>query len=45
MKVKNYQELSEKVYEAVEQNLHNLKEVIVGDTYSPTSNSYRVRYK
>ena len=37
MKVKNYTELSEKVYDAVDHNLSHIKEVLVGDTLNPSS--------
>ena len=37
MRPKNYDELSEHVFDQVENNLNNITEILVGDTYSPVS--------
>ena len=37
MKVKNFNELSDAVYSAVDHNLPHIKEVLVGDTFNPSS--------
>lgn len=45
MRVKNYGELSEHVFNQIEDNLDNIKEVLVGDTYSPSSTVIKIDLK
>lgn len=45
MRVKNYGKLSEHVFNEIENNLENIKEIIVGDTYSPSSTVIKIDLK
>ena len=45
MRVKNYGELSEKVFNEIENNLDNIKEILVGDTHSPASTVIKIDLK
>lgn len=45
MRVKNYGDLSEHVFNEIETNLDNIKEILVGDTYSPASTVIEIDLK
>jgi hypothetical protein len=45
MRVKNYGDLSEHVFNEIENNLDNINEVLVGDTYSAASTVIEIDLK